>query len=150
VDINTSAPVVARKEIKIQAEAEEVWKIHTDITGWKHWHPDVSESKLEGELSVGSTFTWKSGGTKITSTIRELDPCRRIVWTGKAGGADTIHVWSIEPNGEGVVLTTEESLEGLMVGLRKGGLRKKLEVSLEGWLIDLKNEVEMESNGNGS
>jgi len=147
VEINTSAPVVVCKEIKIRATAEEVWRIHTNITGWKHWHPDVSESKLEGELAVGAVFNWKSRGTKITSTIRELEPNRRIVWSGKAGGASAIHAWTIEPNGEGVVLKTEESLEGMMVGLMKGGALRKLETSLEGWLIDLKNEVEMESNG---
>ncbi len=147
MEINTGAPVVVHKEILIKATPAAVWKVHTNITAWKHWQPDVSESKLQGALAVGAVFNWKSRGSKITSTIEELEPEQRIVWTGKVGGAHAIHVWTLEANGVGTILKTEESLEGFVVGLMKGGVRKKLENTLEGWLIDLKTEVEMESNG---
>jgi hypothetical protein len=150
VEINKKAPVQAQKEILVNASPESVWKIHADINGWSDWNPDISFSKLEGELAEGAVFNWKSRKAKITSVICDLEPGRRIAWTGQGMGVQARHVWTIEPNGSGTILKTEESMEGWLVNLMKGRMRKVLESSLDAWLIDLKTEAEMEANGNSA
>ena len=147
MEINKKAPAVARKDIVINAPPEEVWEIHTDINGWSDWNPDIASSKLEGPLAEGTVFNWKSGGVNLTSTIQELEPVSKIGWTGTGFGSRARHIWTLEPNGKGTLITTEESLEGWLVSLLRGRMRKTLETSLNAWLIDLKSEVEMAANG---
>lgn len=61
MEINQEAPLIAKKEIFIQAPPQAVWKIHTDINSWSQWQPGITLSKLEGALVVGAGFQWKSG-----------------------------------------------------------------------------------------
>ena len=49
MEINQQAPLVAKKEIFIQASPQSVWKIHTDINSWSQWQPGIGFSKLKGE-----------------------------------------------------------------------------------------------------
>ena len=86
MEINQQAPLVARKEIFIQAPPQSVWKIHTDINSWSQWQPGIASSKLGGALKVGSVFQWKPGGMTINSTIEVVEPNERIGWTGIAIG----------------------------------------------------------------
>ena len=74
MEINPRAPLVARKEIFIQASPEAVWKIQTDIGAWKEWQPDISKSQIDGELVPGSVFRWTSGGIAVTSTLQGSSP----------------------------------------------------------------------------
>ncbi len=91
MEINRQAPAVAEKEIRIDASPADVWKVHADINGWHTWNPDISTSKLVGELSPGSEFKWTSGGVKITSTLEEVEESRRISWTGRGAGTSARH-----------------------------------------------------------
>jgi len=93
MEINPRAPLVARKEIFIQASPEAVWKIQTDIGAWKEWQPDISKSQIDGELVPGSVFRWMSGGIAVTSTLQGVVPQQRIAWTGKALGSRARHIW---------------------------------------------------------
>ncbi len=147
MEINRKAPAVAAQEIRIEASPAEVWKTHADINGWHTWNPDISASKLDGELAPGSVFRWTSGGVKITSTLQEVEDSKRLCWTGKGPGSTAMHLWTLEADGEGTILKTEESMDGWLVSLMKGKMQKTLEASLNGWLIDLKQEVEMGRNG---
>ena len=69
MEINRQAPLVTRKELFIQATPADVWKIHTDINAWSQWQPDITLSRLDAPLIVGSMFQWKSGGLTITATV---------------------------------------------------------------------------------
>ena len=84
MNIDQNAPLTARKEIFIAAPVEKIWGVHTDIERWPEWQPDVSSAALEGKLAAGSVFRWKAGGLNITSTLQEVEPGRRISWTGSA------------------------------------------------------------------
>ena len=50
MNIDTNAPVFARKEIVIHAPVEKVWELQTDIENWNRWQPDITSAKLEGAL----------------------------------------------------------------------------------------------------
>jgi uncharacterized protein YndB with AHSA1/START domain len=142
MEINCQAPLVARKEILIQASPEAVWRIQTDINAWKEWLPDISKSQIDGALSTGSVFRWTSGGFAVTSTLQEVVPQERIAWTGKALGSRARHIWTLKSQTGGTLVTTEESMEGWLISILKPLMPNFLDKSLDVWVKALKNKAE--------
>jgi len=140
--INNNAPVKCSKTITINASSKKVWDVLTNINNWDNWQTDISKPKLNGELKPNSTFDWKSGGTKIHSTLHTVDPYKQIGWTGKTFGMFAIHNWTIiEKDGE-TEISIEESLEGFFAKLLKNTFNKNLEIGMQNWLDLLKLECE--------
>jgi hypothetical protein len=141
MEINADAPVVGSDEIVISAPLLVVWTVQTDIAGWPAWRPGVESARLDGPLAVGTVFRRRTSGLDIASTIEELDPPRRIGWSGAAGGIAAIQVWTLHEHrgGAAVLVRTEESWEGVAVGAR---LQALLDDSLRTWLESLKREAE--------
>lgn len=135
-------PVLADAEIAIRAPLETVWRIHTDIDRWSEWNPNVQRSRLEGPLAPGSVFSWRSGGASIVSTLQEVEPLRRIAWTGVAMGARASHIWTFEREGDAVTVLTRESLDGWWPRLFPGLTRRMLDAVLRAWLQSLKQHTE--------
>jgi hypothetical protein len=57
-------------------------------------------------------------------------------------GARAKHVWALEPQGSGTMVTTRESFEGLAVVLLKKRMQRLLDDSLQKWLAHLKKAAE--------
>ncbi len=142
MEVNRQAPAVARDKVFVEASPQRVWVLQTAVDSWPTWRSDVSRAALEGDLKVGSVFRWRSGGVSVVSTVREIEPERRLVWTGKALGTRAVHTWTFEPREGGVLVRTEESFEGWLVRLLRGTMQKTLEESLSTWLGDLKRTAE--------
>ncbi|MEU1404780.1 SRPBCC family protein [Streptomyces sp. NPDC005728] len=142
VIIDETAPVIVRLSTVIDAPLTTVWDVHTDIAAWPAWHTGVDRTTLNGPLQPGSSFSWRSHGLDITSTVRELVPHERIVWGGPAAGITGLHVWTFEQNGDHVTVRTEESWSGAPVETAADHLGKALHESLENWLSDLKARAE--------
>jgi uncharacterized protein YndB with AHSA1/START domain len=100
MDIDENAPVITRNEILIDAPLGTVWSLHTDISSWSEWLPDIDASTIEGPMEVGTVFHWQTFGLSIESTIQEIDPPRSIVWSGPAQGIMAIHVWTMDAERE--------------------------------------------------
>jgi len=134
MNIDTNAPVFARKEIVIHAPVEKVWELQTDIENWKRWQPDITSAKLEGALKADTIFRWKAKGLNIVSTLHTVKPLKQIGWTGLSLGMFAIHNWMFEARGKTTLVVTEESLSGwltrLMILLDPRFLEKSLETSL--------------------
>ena len=142
MNIDQTAPMTARKEIFIAAPVEKVWVAQTDIERWPEWQPDVSSVKLDGDLAVGTMFRWKAKGLTLISTIQEMEPERRISWTGTATGMKAAHRWIFEPDENGTRAIAEESLSGWLPRIMKVFMPAFLEKSLERSLQTLKNRAE--------
>ena len=142
MEINQRAPLVARKEIFIRAQPQVVWEIHTDINSWSQWQPGIASSKLDGPLTAGAVFQWKPGGMTINSTIEVVEPNERIGWTGTAIGTQARHIWTLKPQKDGTLLTTEESMDGWLTRVLKAMMPRFLEESLDTWLQSLKKQAE--------
>ncbi|MDQ0890665.1 uncharacterized protein YndB with AHSA1/START domain [Paenibacillus sp. V4I9] len=142
IDVDRNAQVIVDLSIEIDAPQEPVWRIQTGIDQWPTWQKNVSQARLSGPIAVGSTFQWETHGLPIVSTIREVDPMRRIVWGGPALGIEGIHVWTITPTPKGVVMHTTESWDGPPVAADPDGMRAALTSSLDAWLADLKTTAE--------
>ncbi len=140
--INERAPVVGKSEIEIAAAPEAVWEVLTAFERWPSWNKDVRSMSMQGPVAEGSVFRWKAGPGTITSTIRLVEPPRRIAWTGKTLGVKAIHFWHLEPRDGKTRVRTEESYEGLVARLMRGSLQKTLDTALADGLRYLKAEVE--------
>ena len=140
--INQEAPVVQSKEITINATPEIVWKILTNIENWDKWNDRIKKPILKEDLKVGSTFTWKTNGSKINSTIHTYQVNQILGWSGKAFGAGAIHNWYLAPTEEGTKVRVEESMDGWIIALMKKKMNEKLAKDIEYWLEQLKIESE--------
>jgi uncharacterized protein YndB with AHSA1/START domain len=143
MDIERHAPAVVEVERIIRAPLETLWNLHIDIDGWPRWNRHISSAQLRGPIGAGGTFDWETEGLKITSTIREYVPMRRIAWTGTAGGIEARHLWTFTPRTEhAVVVHTAESWDGDPVRADAAGMRAALDGSLQAWLTALESESE--------
>ncbi len=140
--INKNAPVKTYQEITINAPAQKVYQMMSDIGHWKDWHSDVEDPKLNGPFKKGSSFDWKSGGLTIHSTLHTVVPGHTIGWSGKAFGAFAIHNWSFIEHDGRTTIKVEESMEGWLVSLLSSTFQKGLENSLQIWLKNLKTKAE--------
>lgn len=142
MDINRSAPATASAETLVRAPCSLVWEVLAGIEDWPRWNPDVTRAELRGPFASGTAFRWKAGGLPITSTLEEVVPERRLVWTGRTMSIRAVHVWTFEDHEEGTLVRTEESFEGLIVRLLAGPMQRMLASSLEKGLAALKAECE--------
>ena len=143
VNIDRNAPAITRDEILIAAPLSTVWNVQTDISAWPRWNPDVSRAQMTGPLAAGTVFRWSTAGLDdITSTVGEVIPERRVVWSGPAQGISAVHVWTFTPVQDGVLVKTEESWDGAPVRENLEFMQGALDASLESWLASLKREAE--------
>jgi hypothetical protein len=143
LEINRKAPATASAEAVILAPLNAVWSILTEIDGWNRWNPDVSRVELRGPLTPGTEFHWRAGsGASIVSTLREVEPERRVAWTGRMLGIRAVHVWTFEEQDGSVLVRSEESFDGLIVRLFAGLMRRTLASSLQKGVRALKAECE--------
>lgn len=140
--IDENAPVIVRLSTVIDAPLETVWHLHTDIGAWATWNTDIDRAVANGPLEHGSSFTWRTHGLDITSTVHELIPAERIVWGGPAHGITGIHVWTFDRAGDQVTVRTEESWSGAPVDAAPEELGRALHQSLRSWLAALKSQAE--------
>jgi uncharacterized protein YndB with AHSA1/START domain len=127
--IETNAPAVTRQERVVDAPPEVVFALLADVRSWPRWQPAVSTAELEGagELAVGTSFRWRSGGTTIVSTVQELAAPSTIGWTGRALGTRAVHVWALEPVDGGTRVRTEESMSGWLPRILAPVVRRMLD-----------------------
>ena len=147
MEVDRSAPAVAEAELQVGAPPEVVWDVMADVDRWPEWNPDVKEAMLEGALAPGSTFRWKAGPGTITSTLREVEPPTAIGWSGRTMGISALHVWRLEPRGEGTLVRTEESWNGLPVRVLRGRMQRTLQQAVDAGLRALKAEAERRGAG---
>jgi uncharacterized protein YndB with AHSA1/START domain len=140
--IDTKAPIISIHDIDIDAPAEVVWAIQTDINAWPLWRSKVTSASFGAAIEPGAHFDWEDSGLQITSTIQEVEPNRRIVWSGPAQGISAVHVWEFTPTATGVHVHTEESWAGEGLEAQAKYLQPLLDQSLTEWLDLLKARSE--------
>lgn len=140
--INNRAPVTCTQTITIQASPEKVWQIMTHINNWATWQTEINYAQLNGELQPQTTFTWKTGGAKIRSTLHTVEPVNCFGWTGKTFGLFAIHNWTLSETNGRTVVRVEESMEGFFAQLFRKSFNRSLLVGMQNWLNLLKKECE--------
>ena len=114
----------------------------TQIERWPEWNKAVDSVKLAGALTKGSVFVWKSRGFTVTSTLQDIEPRRRLSWTGEAIGTKAFHEWDFEANDGKVLVRTFEAFHGWLPWLLRRSMQKTLDDTLPKWLATLKAAAE--------
>jgi len=140
--INKNTAVKCSKTIIINAKPEKVWNVLTNIDKWNTWLTTVSKSKLNGELKPGTTFDWKTGGTKIHSKLHTVEAFSKLGWTGKVYGINAIHNWTFKQTNGSTEITVFESMDGFLARLFKKAFNKTLESDMSKSLDLLKKACE--------
>lgn len=84
----------------IEASADAVWHVLTDLDAWPRWGPTVAGAELDGSgFELGATGrVWTPVGVPLPFVISELDPGRTWAWN-VAGVPATRH--GVEPQDNG-------------------------------------------------
>ena len=146
MEVPRDAPVISSSEREIAAPPEVVWDVLADFDRWPDWNPDVKSLELDGPVAVGSAFRWKTGPSRITSTLEAVERPSELGWTGKTFGARAVHVWSVEPHGGGTMVRTSESFEGFLPRLMRKRMQAMLNETLEDSLKHLAAEAKRRSS----
>jgi uncharacterized membrane protein len=124
----------------IEATAETVWSVLTDVERWPAWTASVTRvQRLDhGPFGSGSRARVKQPKLPTTVwTVTDVEPARSFTWTTRAGGVTSIGVHQIIP-GPGRTVTVHLSVRqiGLLapvVGLFAAGLtRRYIQIEAEG------------------
>ena len=115
------APVHVRNELLIAAPREVVWAWLVHAPEWPTWYPNSHNVRVNGgsssQLALNASFTWRTFGVSIRSTVLEFVPPERIAWNAFGTGIDAYHAWLITPTPGGAQVLTEETQHGWVARL---------------------------------
>jgi hypothetical protein len=113
-----------RKEIKIDATPESVWRILMDFRSFPEWNPFIQ--RIEGEIKKDARLNvlLKLPGKKVMRfrpRVLSVEKAREFRWIGNLilpGIFDGEHIFEIEPMGEHKILFVQrEKFTGVLVPL---------------------------------
>ena len=119
-----------RTDIEIDAPADRVWEILTNLGAYPQWNPFIVEAA--GDLRQGGRLELaiRPPGRKAMTfepLVLEWQPPRRFVWLGRLGVRgifDGKHIHEVEPLGENRSRYTQrEQFNGVLVPFMGGVLR---------------------------
>jgi len=129
--------------IVINAPAEAIWDVLTDVKNFPEWEPNVT--KVEGQAGLGQKITvhTKFSERAFPVTVSEFIPNSRMVWSsgmplGLFKGART---FTLTPNNGGIEVKTREEFSGILLPLFKGQIGD-LQPTFDAFAQALKAKVE--------
>lgn len=125
--------------IDIDAPAERVYEVMTDIDRWHEWTPSITSIKrLDGEgFAVGRRAMIRQPKFPPAMwTVSRIVPGRRFEWVNRAPGLRVTGHHAVEPLGKGSRATLGLSYDGIFGGLlawmTEGITRRYLEMEAKG------------------
>jgi uncharacterized membrane protein len=122
------------RSIQIQAPAEKVWSVMSDVAHWPEWTPSIeSVEEVSADFGAGSSAAVKAQGVaKTTWRVTEWNPGHNFTWVTSVRGAKTVgeHVIEGAPGGPTTVRLGIE-VQGLAGALFKPLIRKVIVRNLE-------------------
>ena len=112
--------MVIEESIVIHAPLDKVWKTFTDLTCWEEWNT-VMENICTGEkcLSHGAEISCSFRPflfpVKAAIKIEEVTPYKCIVWSTQKKGFFARNIFTFQSNKKGVMVTSRENFNGLVV-----------------------------------
>lgn len=60
--------------IETTATPAQIWKLFSDVAGWKEWNSGIAKIEIHGPFAVGTTFSMQPPGEEpFTSTLVEVE-----------------------------------------------------------------------------
>ena len=125
--------------IGIDAEANLVWDVFSDVERWPEWTASVTSLKaLDGPgLAVGKRFEIKQPRLpKLVWEVTAIDEGRSWTWEQRSPGGRTIAVHEVHPDGARTQvkqrLDQQGPIGGLVGRLMRGTTRRYLDLEAQG------------------
>jgi uncharacterized membrane protein len=94
-------------------QADQVWKVWTDINQWHTWQSDIEQATLEGDFKVGNTFLLKpKGGPKVKIELIKVEPNQQFIDLTRFPGAKMYGSHEFIMHGDELEIKTTMSIEG--------------------------------------
>ncbi|MBL8702794.1 MAG: SRPBCC domain-containing protein [Alphaproteobacteria bacterium] len=132
-------------EIPIRATPEAIWSILADAAAYPAWNSTVE--RVEGRIARGETIKVHariSPGRAFPVRVTELDPPRRMVWTGgmPLGLFTGTRTFTLAPRSDGMVaFAMGETFTGLLAPLIARSI-PDLQPAFDAFAADLKRRAE--------
>ena len=125
--------------IGIDASANLVWDVFSDVERWPEWTASVTGLRaLDGTgLAVGKRFEIKQPRLpKLVWQVTELDEGRSWTWEQRSPGGRTIAVHEVRPDGDRTRVTQRLEqrgpIGGLVARLMRGTTKRYLDLEAKG------------------
>ena len=82
----------------IKATPETIWRLFSDVAGWKSWNAGIELIELHGPFKTGTTFTMQPPGQDaFISTLIDVRPNELFIDETKLGDIRVVVEHRIEP-----------------------------------------------------
>jgi uncharacterized protein YndB with AHSA1/START domain len=112
--------MVLEDTIKIDATADRVWQVTTDVESWPRWAPAMERIRREdsGDLKLGSSALIKQKQMPETRwTVTEINPGHSFSWEASVMGMNMIATHIIAPGERAVTNLLRIEMDGLTIKL---------------------------------
>ncbi len=132
--------MLTEDSIEIDAPAELVWKVFSDVERWPEWTESVTSlvGRDGADLAVGKRFSIKQPGmSKLVWKVTEIDHGSSWTWVQRSPGAHTSARHDVIAQPDGRTLVRQQLHQrgplGVLVGrLMAGKTRRFLELEAQG------------------
>jgi uncharacterized protein YndB with AHSA1/START domain len=142
-------PIVVRNEAAIQAPAERVWELLTDVTSWPAWYRACRWVRVEstGGAAGPVSFRWKAHPVELRSTVVASERPHLFAIVADAPGIHAERAFTLRPtpDGQGTVIVSDETQVGPLPWLGRLYLAPRLRAANQIMFDDLAR-VAMSSN----
>jgi hypothetical protein len=136
--------------IRIKASPEHIWEQIVEAEMWPSWYEGASDVEVQspgGRLDSGTSFKWNTMGLHFTSEVEEFLPPYRLSWESRKWNIQGYHAWLLIPQGDEVLLVTEEPQHGVLTLAQKVFVPRKLHRLHDVWLAQIKARAEAAQQG---
>jgi len=110
------------EHILINADIEKIWKVFTDLTCWNTWNSVIRDADCNDQcLTHGTVITccFRPFLFPINAQINveKIIPEERVIWSVKKKGFMAYHEFMFQKQEKGVLVTSRETFNGLLVRL---------------------------------
>lgn len=140
--------MVIRESLLIHSNVKRIWQTFTDLTRWNTWNTVMSDvvcddTRLVNGKNIRCCFKPFFFPIEVNIKIHEVVPFKRVVWSVQKKGLFAFHEFFFQEEERGVLVTSEETLSGVLSSA--GGIllpEKRMRELTRTFLNDLKNAVE--------
>ena len=112
--------MILEDTIEINAPADRVWQVSTDVESWPKWAPAMEKIRREdsGDFKRGSSALIKQKQMPETRwTVTEINPGHSFSWETRVMGMDMIATHIITPGEQAVTNLLRIEMDGLTIKL---------------------------------